>query len=290
VKKTNVLFADFLLLLVAVIWGGGFAAGKLALTGLSPAAVLLYRFALAAIVIGLIFFPKIKKATKAEVLYGCLLGSLLFFGLMIQLAALQYTTAAKQSFIASAYVIFTPLLAWLLFREKPAFRELAAAVLVLSGVACISLSRGLRIQSGDFMTLGFTLIFALQIIIIGKFTKNLSAVNVTFFQLSAAAVLAAAVAAVLDIPVKIEGSSCMVGVLYLAVINTSAAMLLQNFAQKHTKESHAALLLSMESVFGFIVSVLMFHDPVSGKMLLGCFLILAGVLLSKIRVGEKLSF
>lgn len=286
-KKGNTFMTDLLLLLVAVIWGGGFIAGKLALSGLSPIAVLLYRFFLAAVIVGVIFFRKIKNAVKKEILYGCLLGTLMFLGLMIQLAALQYTTVANQSFIASAYVVFTPLLTWILFRNRPSAKEMFAAALVLTGVAFISLGQGTQIRPGDFLTLGFTLIFALQIIIIGRYTKELSAINLTFFQLVTAFVLSAAAVVIFRIPMEIQSPVCAAGILYLAAINTAAAMLLQNYAQKRTTENRAALLLSLESVFGFLFAVLIFHDPVTAKMLFGCVMILAGVILAKMDTDIK---
>lgn len=283
IKTSRAVWANFLLLVVAIVWGGGFVAGKAALGGLSPVAVLFYRFLLSALAVGVIFWRSIRGFNMRELRYGCLLGVLLFLGLVIQLAALQYTTVAKQSFIAAAYVIFTPLLSWLIFRDRPAAAELTAAFMVLGGVALISLNGDLSIQTGDFMTLGFTLIFALQLIIIARFTGGLSAVNMTFFQIVTACILAAAAVVLLDIPIVITGSVCMLSVGYLAFINTAVAMLLQNYAQKYTKENHAALILALESVFGFIFAVIIFDDPVTPRMLWGCLLIMLGVLLAKLR-------
>ena len=282
-KKTKALWADLLLLLAAAIWGGGFVAGKMALEGMSPLAVLLYRFLMSVLVMGLLFFPKICRATKDEVKFGCLLGTMSFTALTIQLAALQYTTSAKQSFIAAAYVVFTPLLSWLLFKARPAAREMLAALITLLGVGFISLSGGLNIQIGDPISVGFTVVFALQIIIIGRYTRGLSPINLAFFQLLSALVLSAAAVVIMRVPLRVGDPSFWGAVFYLGPINTAFAMVLQNTAQKHTKENHAALLMSLESVFGFIFSVLIFHDPVNLRILLGCGLIMAGVLLSKLR-------
>jgi len=285
-KISKALWADFLLLLAAAIWGGGFVAGKIALEGMSPLAVLLYRFFMSVVVMGILFFPKIRHSTREEMKYGCLLGTMTFTALTIQLAALQYTTSAKQSFIAAAYVVFTPILSWLLFKARPAAREMLAALITLLGVGFISLSGGLNIQIGDPISLGFTVVFALQIIVIGRYTKGLSPVNLAFFQLLAALLLSASAVLLMRVPLGVGDPSFWGAVFYLGPINTAFAMVLQNTAQKHTKENHAALLMSLESVFGFIFSVLIFHDPVNLRMLFGCGLIMAGVILSKLKSGE----
>lgn len=282
-ERKSALWADLMLLVAAAIWGGGFVAGKMALGGMSPLAVLLYRFLLSVLVMGLLFFSKIRRATRDEIKFGFLLGAMSFSGLAIQLVALQYTTSAKQSFIAAAYVVFTPLLSWMLFKARPAAREMLAALITLLGVGLISLSGGLNIQVGDPISLGFTVVFALQIIIIGRYTKGLSPINLSFFQMLAALVLSAAAALLLKVPLVVEEPSFWGAVFYLGPINTAFAMVLQNTAQKYTKENHAALLMSLESVFGFIFSVLIFHDPVNLRILLGCGLIMTGVLLSKLR-------
>ena len=272
------------MILVAVIWGGGFAAGKFALVDLEPVAVLMYRFTLSALAVGILFFKKILHSTKKEIFWGSLLGFLMYSGLLIQLLGLQHTTASKQAFILASYVMFTPLLSWLLFKDRPTKNDFITSAMILIGVGFISLNEVSAIQSGDFISLGFSVIFALQIIIISRFTKELSAVNLTFFQLLSAAIYSVIVILINGTPITLKSSYGISGVLYLSLINTAIAMVLQNVGQKFTTETHAALLLSLESVFGFLVCVAVFHDPVSVKILLGCILVFSGVLLSKLRV------
>ena len=101
-NKTTLLLADMTLFIVAAIWGGGFVAGKYALKGLGPLAILMYRFCGAAIIMGLIFNRRIRLAERGIIKYGLLLGVLQFLGLLIQLFGLQYTTPAKQSFLYAA--------------------------------------------------------------------------------------------------------------------------------------------------------------------------------------------
>ena len=131
--------ADAILLSVAVIWGWGFIAGKIALETASPQWILFFRFSIAAICILALFFKQIKNADKACVRWGILIGLLQFAALFVQLFALQYTTTAKQSFLAATYVLFTPFAARILYRKKILPKNYIASLLALAGIAFLSL-------------------------------------------------------------------------------------------------------------------------------------------------------
>lgn len=85
------------------------------------------------------------------------------------------------------------------------------------------------------------------------------------------------------IPNELFSIHSWTGIVYLGVINTAVALGLQNFAQKYTSESHAALLLSLESVFGLLFSILYYGDILTLRMTIGCALIFAALLVSNRR-------
>ena len=179
--------ADAILLSVAVIWGWGFIAGKIALETASPQWIIFFRFSIAAICILALFFKQIKNADKACVRWGILIG-------LLQFAALF-----------------------------------------------------------------------------------------TFYQTLASAVFAGIAAFCTGIPNELFSIHSWTGIVYLGVINTAVALGLQNFAQKYTSESHAALLLSLESVFGLLFSILYYGDILTLRMAIGCALIFAALLVSNRR-------
>ena len=157
---------------------------------------------------------------------------------------------------------------------------------MLTGVGFIGLNRAEEFQIGDFITLGFAVVFALQIILISRYTKELSAANITFFQFATAAVVAAVIVLVAGVPARIGSIETFGGIAYLALVNTAFATGLQNYAQKFADENHASLILSLESVFGFLSAIIIFHDPITVKIVLGGMLCLAGVIVSKLKPKE----
>ena len=275
--------ADAILLSVAVIWGWGFIAGKIALETASPQWILFFRFSIAAICILALFFKQIKNADKACVRWGILIGLLQFAALFVQLFALQYTTTAKQSFLAATYVLFTPFAARILYRKKILPKNYIASLLALAGLAFLSLRGSAEIQIGDFITLGFALLFSAQIVIVGNLPEKCETIPITFYQTLASAVFAGIAAFCTGIPNGLFSIHSWTGIVYLGVINTAVALGLQNFAQKYTSESHAALLLSLESVFGLLFSILYYGDILTLRMTIGCALIFAALLVSNRR-------
>ena len=69
-------------------------------------------------------------------------------------------------------------------------------------------------------------------------------------------------------------------VLYLGVVSTTLTYLLQTSCQKYIDETKAAIILSMESVFGTLFSVLILHETITWKMVLGCIIILAAIVIA----------
>ncbi len=279
--------ANLLLLLVSIIWGGGFIAGKVALETVSPQWILFVRFGLAALCMGLLFFRQIKATTVACIRWGLALGILQYAGLFIQLFALQYTTTAKQSFLAATYVLFTPFVAWLIFRRKISLQSYLAAALALGGIAFLSLSDIQKIQSGDFLTLGFALIFSVQIVLVRKLSQHFAIIPLTFYQMLGASVFAWIPACLSGLPETTVSMRSVLGIFYLGILNTAVAFGLQNFAQKFTSASQAALLLSLESVFGLAFSLLFYGDPFTLRMGIGCVLIFLSLLVSNHTPGRQ---
>ena len=75
-------------------------------------------------------------------------------------------------------------------------------------------------------------------------------------------------------------------VLYLGVISTTVCYLLQTACQKYVDETKAAIVLSMESVFGTIFSIIILHEVITLRMVIGCAIILAAVIISNLSETE----
>ena len=273
--------AEGMLLMAAIIWGGGFVAGKLALDSLTPFAVLSWRFTIAAVLCGIIFHRRLMKTPRQTMLYGLIIGGVQMLSLGLQLTGLQYTTSAKQSFLCTVYVALMPFLSFLLLRKSLTLRSILAGFISLTGIGLICLSGSMTLNKGDVMSLGFSLLFGIQVILTGRFvSKDTDSVQLSFFQFVTSALIALTISLIRGEELFRISATSAIGITYHGVLNTTVAFLLQNTALKHVPSNTASLIISLESVFGFVFSVLYFHEAITVRLLLGSALCFAAILLA----------
>ena len=277
-----------MLLMAALIWGSSFIVMKNAVDFISPFTLLCIRFVLSTIFITCLFFNKIKEIKKQDLIGGFLAGLALFSAFSIQTFGLQLTTPGKNAFLTAVYCTIVPLLSWLYFKKSPDCSQIFAAILCFIGVGFVSLDSSLKINLGDIYTLIGGFLYAVHIIVCEKAMKNTSPIIITALQFAFAAIFSF-VAAYLFEDVSIIfhiDQSIYLQILYLAFYATTLCYLYQNVGQKFVNENIAALLLSLESVFGVFFSILFGQEMMTLQIALGFLIIFISVLISE----TKLSF
>lgn len=289
--KNKALLCDFGLLATALVWGGGFVVVKNSLKGISPYWLLAARFTFAALLLVLLFFPRLRKIPVRTVGAGVFAGIFVYFGFLAQTIGIQYTTASKNALLTASYVVFTPLIFWLFGRKRPHSTQLLAALLCFAGVGLLVYQKGMQLTQlnrGDLYTLLCGFLFAVQIAYLGIASKKHDPIALTLVQMCSCCVLSIAVALFMDrsaFPAQV-GRDTLVSVLYLTVLCTVFAYLMQTVAQKYTPPAHVSILLSLECLFGCICSVLAFGDAFTPLMWVGAALTFCAVLMSQ-RTEEK---
>ena len=285
--KNKTLLADLALITVALIWGVGFIASKAALVTITPLWVMTFRFLGSGVLLLILFLKRVRRLDKRTVLMGMVVGSFMFTGMVFQSIGLDHTTASNQAFLIPSYVVLVPFVSWMMTRVKPRALDVAAALLTFAGVAVISLKPDFSMNLGDALTLIFAVVYSFQIVFLGLFVKETDVMSFTVVQMLTAGGLSLFAALVFAPPLDGVSATSAFGILYLVVFNTALAFLIQNIAQQYTTSTHASLLISLESVFGLIVSVIFLHDPFGPRMALGCGLVFAAVLLSKLELKKE---
>ena len=275
------------LILVTVIWGGGFVASDMALESMKPFQIMMVRFLLASVLMGLVSLG--QRNRKEEVVNrtgaikaGILMGVALFIGFSLQIIALQYTTPSKNAFLTALNVVIVPFIAFVILKKKIGAKGIIGAILSVIGVALLSLNGKLTLGLGDALTLICAIGFAFQIFFTSEFVKKYPASVLNMVQMITAFILSAVSMVVFgetDFQVTTQG---WLSVLYLGVISTTLCYLLQTACQKYVDETKAAIVLSMESVFGTIFSIIILHEIITPRMVIGCVIILAAVIISNL--------
>ena len=277
-KDRTSIYADFSLLIVAIIWGSGFVVTKNSLNHITPYYLLAFRFMISFLLMGLVFFKRLKKAKLKDWKAGLLIGIFLFGGFATQTVGLNYTTAGKQAFITASNVVMVPFIYWGISKKKPDIYEVIAVFLCFTGIGILSFENNLRFGYGEFLTFICAIFFAFHIATIGYFSKEHDPVVLSVIQILVAGVFSTIFALLLEPKIGNVSNQTLFSILYLAVFSTLIAFLVQNIAQKYTSSTHAAIILSMESVFGGIMSLIFLKEPFTIRFLIGCLSILVSLL------------
>lgn len=276
------------LLLAAVIWGFAFVVVKNSLDLIPPIYMLAFRFTIAAAALTLIMFPKLRNLTRRDWTSGAVLGFFLFTAHAVQTIGCQYTTAGKNAFLTTIYVIIVPFLHWIMNRKRPSGYAMTAAMIAVVGIGLLSLQGGdAGVNIGDVLTVLCGFLFAVHIVYIDRYTESQDPIILTVMQMIFAAIFSWILAPICDggFPAAAFQSEVVTGMLYLGLLSTMVGFLLQNVGQKYTAPSTASLLLSFESVFGVLFSVIFLQEQLTLRMLFGCGLMFFAVLLVETRLS-----
>lgn len=276
---------EILLVLTAIIWGSGFVASAVALEHYTPYQILAGRFLIGAVILSLIFFKKLSKLNINTLIKGALLGLFLYIAFALQTVGLQFTTPSKNAFLTAVNVVIVPFLGFLLYKRKIDLYELAGAILAVIGIAILSLKLSSDVNVGDILTLGCAIGFAFHIFYTAKFVKTEDPVVLTIIQMVTAAVIGCIVILFRGETSFSMESEGMMNLLYLGIFSTTIAFLMQTVAQKYITETKAAIILATESFWGMVFSIIILSEIMTGRMIIGAFLILLAILISETKMG-----
>ncbi|WP_102690958.1 DMT family transporter [Rummeliibacillus pycnus] len=275
--------ANSLLLFTAIIWGSGFVVTDIALKYLTAYQVMAGRFLLASLILIILFGYKLKKVTKSVIWKGVTLGIILYIAFSLQTVGLQYTTPSKNAFLTAINIIIVPIITYAIYKRRIDGYEIIGSILAIIGIGCLSLQGSFTMNIGDALSLACAVGFAFDIFCTNLFVKKEDAIQLTIIQFITAAIISNLVVIVQgDAPITLEKGG-LYSVVYLAIFSTTVAYLFQNIANQYTTATKAAIILSLESFFGMIMSVLFLHEILTPRMIIGAVLILSAILIAEVK-------
>ncbi|ACY47253.1 DMT family transporter [Rhodothermus marinus] len=282
--KTRTLRSDLLILLATAIWGFAFVAQRVGMEHMGPFWFNALRFAMGSLVL----VPLLGRRDPADVppavqlRVGLLAGLILFLGASAQQIGLVYTTAGKAGFITGLYVIFVPLLG-VFWRQHTYLDAWLGAVLAAAGMYLLSVAETLTINPGDVLVLVSAVCWAFHIHLIDRYAHRMPPFRLAFTQFVACAVLSGLTAALVETPVLPTAREAWGALLYAGFLSVGIGYTLQVVAQREAHPTHAAILFSLEAVFAALGGWWLLDETLSTRQLLGCGLMMGGMLLSQLR-------
>lgn len=280
--------AHLLLVLVTFVWGATFVQIKDALADISPLLFNAVRMTLASLVLALVYRRHLRFS-GATLKAGAVVGVLLWLGYELQTTGLVYTTPSKSAFLTGVSVVLVPVFLALIWRRRVnrwTALGVATAFLGLYFLTVPAASAGgllSGINRGDLLTLGCAVVFAFQVIFMGRAMRH--------HRFEQVAVLQAALAAVLMVPTVPLAERAFVtwsprviaAIIVTGVLGTAMAFTIQAWAQQFTPPTHTALIFMLEPVFAWMTSYVLLGERLGGRATLGAFMIIGGVLMSELK-------
>jgi len=298
--KSTTLRSDSLLLLTSIIWGFAFVAQRMGMDHVGPFIFNGIRFALGALII-LPFIllanrssspvphpsSRIPQTSHRYLIYGgIILGLTVFGGATLQQYGLVYTTAGNAGFITGLYVVFVPILG--LFRKQfPHFTVWIAALLAVIGLYFLSVTESFTLVFGDMLVLIGAVFWAAHVVIIGVMSPKVNALKLALIQYLVCSILSLIVALAVETNTLDGIIQATIPILYGGILSVGIAYTLQVIAQKTAPPSHAAIILSLEAVFAAIGGWLVLNEHLGNREILGCGLMLLGMLVAQYRSLRK---
>ena len=269
--------APWALLSVAAAWGFAFVVMKDAIQRQSVNNFLFTRFALAAVVMLLIRPQTIKHFSKDLLQRGSLAGVFLGLGYIFQTLGLERTGAAITGFITGLYVVLTPVLAWLVLKEKITRFVWLCIMVATVGLGLLSV-RGFSVGIGEMLVLASAFFFAAHIIALSKWSSGRDVYAMTVVQLTMCGLLAG----IASIPSGYSAppdSGVWAVVIFTAVFATAIAFIVQTWSQAHMSATKVAVILTMEVVFAAVFAMLFGGELLTLQSALGGVLVVIAMYL-----------
>ncbi len=294
------LKAHVLLVLVTLVWGATFVMIKEALNDASPLLFNAVRMTVAALVLLVVYRRPMARLTRGALGAGLTVGAFLWIGYEFQTTGLLYTTPSKSGFLTGFSVLLVPVFLAVGWRRAANRWTMLGVLVALVGLYLMTVpaampgppgSSGISlaflgfksINRGDILTLGCAIMFAFQIIFMGRAMQRYRFEQVATLQATTAAVLMLVTVPVAENAFIIWSPRLIWAILITGILGTSAAFTIQAWAQQFTPPTHTALIFLMEPVFAWITSYLVLGERLGLRAGMGAALILGGILLSELK-------
>ena len=278
-KKT---YGKIALFLTAIFWGTTFSIGKLATEAFSPSFIIALRFSVAIVALLIVSYPLRRQINKQYLLDGLWMGITLFSSYLLQVAGLAMDTSpGKSAFLCTTYCVMVPFLYWFVTKERPKLLHIVCVFICLTGIGILSLQGGWGMSMGDILTVLSGVPCAFNLVISSLVCRNKNPLLLTTIELCVVTILAWICVFVTntfptEFPLNTVG-----GIVYLGLIATALCLYLQSYGLKYEDASICGMILSLESVFGVIFSIIIYHEKITLRMLIGFIIVFAAVILSQ---------
>ncbi|WP_411063964.1 DMT family transporter [Vibrio rotiferianus] len=281
--------AAFVLVATTMIAALGWIFSKETIQGLPPFGFIGLRFTIASLCLLPLCIKPLRVANKKDIFAAAGVGVLLGGALMCWIYAISISdTLGEGAFIMSLSMLFVPIVAWIMFRQRPQRIFWVSLPIAILGLGCLSLAGGWQQSSSQLWFLGAALMLALHFNVNSKYSQKLPVLLLTCIQLFVTGLIGLLISSLVEtVPTEVS-TSIWIWFALSTLLATSLRYVMQTMGQKFVQAGNAALIMILEPVWTVILSVIWYGEVLTSNKLVGCALILFSLVIY--RTGGKLRF
>ena len=283
---------ELILLAASMIWGTAFIFQSVANDVMQPFTFVTTRSLIATVVMGLFILIRskvnpnktISKLGKPQgYALAIFAGLALSIAMLLQQVGLLGTSSGKAGFLTALYILFVPLLGFLV-QKKPTLTVWIGLLVAISGFYFLSFSgeTGFSINLYDLLILGCAFAYAFQIFFIDQIQNRLDSLMFSFVQFAVATLVTSIPMLLVEgIDVSfLQSSTAIYALLYVGVVSSCIAYTFQIIGQKRVKSAPVAtLIMSLEAVFALLAGMIFLQESITAVQSLGMGFILTAIVL-----------
>lgn len=266
------------LVLTTFFWGGSFLFTKMGVAEVPPQIFVFSRFSLATLLIAIICIPRFKRIDLATVKRGAVVGIALAVTNLTFVVGLKGTSISRAGVINNLFVLFIPVIAKLLWKDRIGRLNILGIVMAASGIALLA-GGGSGFNRGDLVSTICAFFIAIHIITVSKVLKDDDVYLVSFVQFAIVTVISGVSVLIFQAP-QFQFSQMAVGtIIYCAIFPTLICFTLQNRYQRYVTPTEAGLIYTLDPVWCLMAGFTVLGERLSAREWYGCGMIFMAVLL-----------
>ena len=268
----------FFLVLTTFFWGGSFLFTKIGVREVPPPFFVLLRFTLASAVMGLLCLPRLGRLNRQTILRGSIVGLALGITNLTFVVGVQGTSISRAGVINNLFVLFIPLIARIIWKDRIGGINIAGIGLASLGIALLAGGGGEGFNRGDMISTLCAFFIAIHIITVSKVLQDDDVWLVSLVQFCVVALMAAVITLVVPTPPFSLGVTSLGSIIYCAILPTVVCFTLQNRYQRYVTPTQAGLIYTLDPVWSLLAGFAVLGERLTMREWYGCGLIFLAVL------------
>lgn len=285
------LKADLMLLLVVACWGISFYMIDLSLKEMGPFSLLAFRFVLSFLVVYVFFFKKVRTVNKKTLGYALTTSVFLAIAYTASVYGVLYTQLTNAAFLCALTVIFAPIFSFIFKKKRPNSKFVFVLILCIVGMGLLTLSDELTIAVGDLYCLVCAMSFSINLLIIETAVskEDVDAFNMGVYVIGIVGLIMLVCAFLFEEPTLPQTPAVWGAALFLSILCTGVATIVQAIAQQYTSASHVGLIYTLEPVFAAIIAYLLAGEVLLVRGYIGASMMVLSILIMEIDFKKMVS-